>query len=99
MRKTGTLILTSLIAVSCTVGPDYERPKVQAPTVYRGPTPGDDSKTDQTTTQADTQQAQDEDRGSKGPRPQAPGDHRPDRRAARPAELLPDQLVARSRGS
>jgi len=60
MRKTGTLILTSLIAVSCTVGPDYERPKVQAPTVYRGPTPVDDSKADQTTSQADTQTAQEE---------------------------------------
>ena len=45
MRKTVTLFLTILTAVGCTVGPDYERPKVQAPTDYRGAPPPDSQDT------------------------------------------------------
>jgi multidrug efflux system outer membrane protein len=37
MRNLASLFLLSLLLAGCTVGPNYKRPKVDVPTVYRGP--------------------------------------------------------------
>jgi multidrug efflux system outer membrane protein len=36
MRNVGSLFLLSVLLAGCTVGPNYKRPKVDVPTVYRG---------------------------------------------------------------
>ena len=36
MRRTITLVVLATAAVGCTVGPDYNRPKVNVPVTYRG---------------------------------------------------------------
>jgi multidrug efflux system outer membrane protein len=39
MRNPASLFLLALLLGGCAVGPNYKRPKVDAPTVYRGTTP------------------------------------------------------------
>jgi outer membrane protein, multidrug efflux system len=39
MRNPASLFLLALLLGGCTVGPNYKRPKVDVPTVYRGTTP------------------------------------------------------------
>jgi multidrug efflux system outer membrane protein len=36
MRNVGSLFLLSVLLAGCTVGPNYKRPKIDVPTVYRG---------------------------------------------------------------